>query len=242
MMLATSWDDGHPDDRRLAERLARHGIAATFFVPIGNSEGRPVMATADLRALAADGFEIAAHTLDHRRLPPLGEAEARRQIAEGRRRLEDLLGAPVVGFAYPGGHAGRHGRRLAAEAGFAYARTTRMFCLSPGRDPLMMATTAQLYPHRAGAVLRNWARRGGGLDRLRLAARWLAAGGLEAASTALLDEALARGGVLHLWGHSWEIEELGLWPVLDRLLAAAAARVPPERRVDLRALAASIPS
>ncbi|HEY0835728.1 MAG TPA: polysaccharide deacetylase family protein, partial [Azospirillum sp.] len=178
-ILATSWDDGHPADRRLADRLARHGIAATFFVPLANAEGRPVMSPADLRALAAEGFEVAAHTLDHRRLSSLPLAEARRQVVEGRSRLEDILGGPVIGFAYPGGRTGRHGRRLAAEAGFAYARTTRMFCLSPGDDPLMMATTAQIYPHRAGAVLRNWARRGGGLDRLRLAARWLAAGGLE---------------------------------------------------------------
>jgi peptidoglycan-N-acetylglucosamine deacetylase len=42
---------------------------------------------------------------------------------------------------------------------------------------------------------------------------------------------------LHLWGHSWEIEAHGLWPVLDRALAAAAAATPPERRLTNHALA-----
>jgi hypothetical protein len=33
-------------------------------------------------------------------------------------------------------------------------------------------------------------------------------------------DAVSRGsGVFHLWGHSWEIEEHGLWPLFERLAA-----------------------
>lgn len=230
LRLTTSWDDGHPLDRRLAECLARHDLRGTFYVPRGNVEGRPVMAPAEIRALAAAGFEIAAHTRDHRRLPGLPRAQARGQVEDGRRWLEDLLGAPVRGFAYPGGHPGRWGRTLAREAGFAYARTTRMLCLDPGADRFAMGTTAQLYPHRLPALLRNWLRhRGSGrlgvLADLQSRAGWLA--GL----AALFGRAAAQGGVLHLWGHSWEIDRLGLWPALDEILARAAALVPADGRV-----------
>lgn len=237
-LLITSWDDGHPADRRLADRLARLGIAATFFAPLHNVEGRAVMTAADLRALAADGFELAAHTLEHRRLTDLPETEARRQLVDGRRRLEDILGAEVCSFAYPGGRIGRRGRRLVAEAGFRYARSTRMFCLSPGNDALAMGTTAQFHPHRTAAALRNWMRQGGGAARMRLALRWLGAGDLEAAVTAMADAASAEGGTLHLWGHSWEIEEQGLWPVLDRVMAGLAARTPSANRLTVGALGA----
>lgn len=235
-LLVTSWDDGHPTDRRLAERLARLGVAATFFVPIRNSEGLPVMGPADLRALDADGFEVSAHTLDHRRLPGLAEAEARRQLVDGRRRLEDILGKAVSCFAYPGGRIGRQGRRLVAEAGFRYARGTGMFCLTPGDDPLAIATTAQFHPHGAGAVLRNWARQGGGAARLRHALRWLSAGSLEEAVGALAAAPTTRGGTLHLWGHSWEIDEAGLWPQFDRAMTALADGTPPEHRLTVGAL------
>ena len=51
LRFTTSWDDGHPLDLRLAELLATHGFSGTFYVPRGNREGRPVMTTAELRAL-----------------------------------------------------------------------------------------------------------------------------------------------------------------------------------------------
>jgi peptidoglycan/xylan/chitin deacetylase (PgdA/CDA1 family) len=238
-VLVTSWDDGHPADRRLAERLARHGIAATFFVPVHNCEGRPTMAAADWRALDAGGFEVAAHTVDHVRLPGLAPDEARRQLADGRRRLEDALGRVVAGFAYPGGRMGRHARRLAAEAGFTYARTTQMFCLDPGPDPLAMATTVQFHPHGAAPVLRNWLRHGGGLGRLRLVRHWLASDTLHGRIAAMVDAAMRNGGVLHLWGHGWEIEEQCSWPLLDEILSALAEGFPPDRRLTAGALAAT---
>ena len=224
LMVTTSWDDGHPDDLRIAERLSRHGLAGTFYVPAANSEGRPVMDAADLRTLAAGGFEVAAHTRDHRRLTGLDRAQAHRQIAEGKAILEDRLGSAVLGFAYPGGRWNAAIRALVADAGFRYARTTCMLCLDPGPDPHAMATTFQLHPHRMPALLRNWLRNGGGVGRLRIAKAWLDAGSLEAAADRVAGIAAARGGVLHLWGHSWEIERDGLWPALDRVLASLAAR------------------
>lgn len=229
LVVTTSWDDGHPSDLRLAETLNRHGIAGTFYVPIANSEGWPVMPEADLRALAAGGFEIAAHTLDHVRLTGLDPVEAHRQVVEGKARLEEQLGRPVAGFAYSGGRVGHRERTLVAEAGFRHARTTRMLCLRPGPDPLQMATTLQFYPHAAGGVMRNWARRGGGLARLRVGLAWLRAGSLECAVETILDDAAARGGVFHLWGHSWEIEREGLWPALDRVLALLGQRAAQHR-------------
>lgn len=242
-VLTTSWDDGHPLDMKLAEMLARHGVTGAFYVPARNRRDRPVMTPSDLRQLAAAGFEIGSHTLDHRRLSGLSRAEARRQMADGRAALEDMLGRPVAGFCFPGGRSGRWGRALARELGFSHARTTQMLSFDPGADPFAMATTAQIYPHRTPALWRNWLRHGGGIDRLAtLRALKLRNGDDPAAAlgdvlAALAARAAERGGVLHLWGHSWEIEACGLWATLDRALAAAAAAFPPERRLDNHTLA-----
>lgn len=234
LRLVTSWDDGHPADRRLATVLARHGIAGTFFVPAANSEGRPVMPPADLRALAAEGFEIAAHTRDHRRLAGLPRDEVRRQLADGRQRLEDILGRAVTGFAYPGGHPGPHGRQAAVAAGFTYARGIGMFRLDAGPDRFLLATTMQFHPHRWPALARNWLRHGGGLDRLGLAWHLGAARDLDQGVAALTEAGLARGGTFHLWGHGWEIDEADSWPQFDRICARLAAAVAPARRLTVQ--------
>lgn len=231
LRLTTSWDDGHPLDRRLAERLAHHGIRGTFYVPGSNISGRAVMDAGDIRALAAAGFEVAAHTYEHLRLPGLPLEEARRQVEDGRRWLEDILGSAVRGIAYPGGHPGRWGRQLARDAGFAYARTTRMLCLEPGPDPFDMGTTAQVFPHRLPALLRNWLRHGGGCRRLGVLSDLGSRAGLLAGMEAIFARARQQGGVIHLWGHSWEIERTNLWPALDEILARAADLVPADGRV-----------
>ena len=38
------------------------------------------------------------------------------------------------------------------------------------------------------------------------------------------EEAYASGGVIHIWGHSWEVEENGDWQRLSRLLTDLATR------------------
>ena len=47
----------------------------------------------------------------------------------------------------------------------------------------------------------------------------------------VLAYAVARGGVFHLWGHSWELEAYGLWGALDRFLRLAGDLVAREHRL-----------
>ncbi|MFN3076603.1 MAG: polysaccharide deacetylase family protein [Alphaproteobacteria bacterium] len=230
--LTTSWDDGHPLDLRLAERLARHGVAATFYLPIRNREGRPVLNTAEVRELAAAGFAIGSHTHDHVRLESLDEGAIIRQMVWGREVLEDRLGRAVTGFCPPGGRAVARVRRVAPGLGFTHVRTVEMFRLDPGTDPFACPTTLHFHPHGPLPLLRNWGRQGLGRERLRLCLGCLGRSSLEARLEWLLEEAIGRGGVLHVWGHSWEIEETGSWPLLDRFLARATERIPAARRLD----------
>jgi len=226
--FTTSWDDGHPLDLKAAELLAKHGCGGTFYVP---SAVAPSLSTRELRILA-QGFEIGAHTLDHRRLPELSEAEKRRQVVQGKRQLEDRLGAAVQGFAYPGGKHDAASRVIVREAGFAYARTVESFALSPRRDPFLMPTTLQIYPHRASAYLKNFLKRGNWQRRLPALRLALAAPDPMSLLARLLDLVLEHGGLFHVWGHSLDIETLGLWSALDEFLSLVAERVPRQNRID----------
>jgi hypothetical protein len=234
--IVTSWDDGHPSDLRLADLLMRHGLRGTFFVPGRNVEGRATMTAPDIARLAKLGFEIAAHTADHVRLDSLDEAQAARQIGDGKKFLEDAIGAQVRGFAYPGGWPGRHGRALAAKR-FDYARTTRMFRLDAGTDPFAVPTTMQFFPHGPAPLLRNLLRGGDLGTRLGPALRRIGTGDPVSATGALASLAASRDGVFHLWGHSWELDALDLWGALDQALGDLVQTWPEARRASVAEIA-----
>lgn len=230
MWFTTSWDDGHPLDLRLAELLARHGIAATFYCPLRNLEGLPVMDTAALRGLDA-GFEIGGHTRDHAYASRMSRQEWAAQVRDGKAALEDVLGHEVAGFCYPGGKHDAASRSAVVQAGFHYARTTENLRLCVGTDRWTLPTTLQLYEHSRLTLLgnfltgRQWGR------RAAVGAMMISGRSLRERLQALLDEAQRVDGVLHLWGHSWELEACGAWGLADDFFRIVAERVPAQRRV-----------
>ena len=87
-----------------------------------------MMGPAQIRALHRAGMEIGAHTVRHPILRSIPDADARCEIVESRKTLEDITGSPVTLFAYPNGQPGadydtRH-VRLVQEAGFTAAVST----------------------------------------------------------------------------------------------------------------------
>jgi hypothetical protein len=235
MRFTSSWDDGHPLDLRLAERLARHGIEATFYCPLRNAEGRPVMDPAALRELDA-AFEIGGHTQDHAYASHMPSHEWAAQVRTGKAALEDILGHEVAGFCYPGGKVEASSRSAVVQAGFRYARTTENLRLCIGSDAFLLPTTLQLYEHGRLTLLGNLLTKGNWSHRRRSAAIMISTGSVLERFAALLDEAQRVDGVLHLWGHSWELEDCGLWALADDLFRMVAERVPPQQRVRNAAL------
>ncbi len=224
MIFVSSWDDGHPLDRRLADLLAQRGMAATFYVPLHNREGRPVLDAADLRAVAAAGHEIGSHTADHRYLHDLDDAAALDQVRRGREGLEQALGRAVPGFCYPGGRHPASGPQLLRQAGVAYARSVENLRTDLRFDALDVPTTLQFYPHGSAVLLRNALRRPQRLARKAALIARRQTGGTGLAALPRLIESLAGSAtVFHLWGHSWEVERLGAWDALASALDAARA-------------------
>ncbi len=116
-------------------------------------EGRAVALATDLRAsLPADlmltsaqvgemnraGMTIGAHTVSHPILANLTLDDARTEIVESKRRLEELTGNEVTLFAYPNGRPGKDytGRdaELVKAAGFAAAVSTSPGAAGAGAD------------------------------------------------------------------------------------------------------------
>lgn len=97
-----------------------------------------MMRPAQIKRLCDEGMEIGGHTVNHPILAVLSEEEARAEIVNGKRRLEEITGTPVTLFAYPNGKPGRdYGPRevaLVSEAGFTAAVSTLGGVATHGSD------------------------------------------------------------------------------------------------------------
>jgi hypothetical protein len=102
---------------RLLEAFARAGVRATFFVVARDAAGQADV----LRALAAQGHEIASHTLSHPlAFARLSDARLRAELEGSRRVLEDASGSPVVGFRSPNFDLDERSLAAVAAAGYRY--------------------------------------------------------------------------------------------------------------------------
>jgi peptidoglycan/xylan/chitin deacetylase (PgdA/CDA1 family) len=219
--ITTSWDDGHPLDLRLADLLSKYDLPATFYVPIESERG--VLSKAQIRQLAAR-FEIGAHTIHHLPVTHLPPEDAWREIVDSRQAIRDITGAECRSFCFPWGKYQAQHLSMTREAGFTYARTVEMLSLDRPRSRagvLVMPTTVQSFSHSASAMFRNIAKRAAFTNALRWMLRSRRLDWVDLART-MLHVATQHGGVFHLWGHSWEIEEHQQWGRLEaifRLLA-----------------------
>jgi polysaccharide deacetylase family protein (PEP-CTERM system associated) len=77
--------------------LARNGARGTFFTLGEIAATHPSV----VRAIAAMGHEVACHGDRHECVYRMTPAEFRADIRRARQRLEDLIGAPVIGYRAP---------------------------------------------------------------------------------------------------------------------------------------------
>jgi peptidoglycan/xylan/chitin deacetylase (PgdA/CDA1 family) len=115
-------------EERLRDAVA--SLAAAAGVDSARLVERLCLGWTDLKALvhAEADLTVGAHTLSHPMLAKHEIDAARREIVESRARIETELGVTVRHFAYPVGDPGSAGPRefrLARDAGFATAVTTR---------------------------------------------------------------------------------------------------------------------
>ena len=226
MIITSSWDDGHVLDLKLADLLDKHGLRGTFYIARQYLDER--MTDTQLRNLS-QRHELGAHTLTHPTLTEIDDKQAREEIIGSKTWLEGVIGKPVPSFCYPKGMYTTSHRNMVQDAGYSMARTVNSYNFSTGDDPFQMPTTLHVYPFPLRPIkgLRGIRTRLQPIrkfmpHRSRLNVPLTALTNWTALATALLDEAQARDGIWHLWGHSWEIEKFDMWSQLDDILKIAS--------------------
>jgi peptidoglycan/xylan/chitin deacetylase (PgdA/CDA1 family) len=115
--VVLTFDDGFANLREhAAPVLSELGFRATIFVVSGRCGQTndwpnqapdiprlPLLSWSELAQMATAGFEMGAHSVTHRPLPEMTQAEAEREIVESKTTIEERLGRKVSAFAYPFG-------------------------------------------------------------------------------------------------------------------------------------------
>jgi len=145
--LVLTFDDAYEDFYTAAlPVLRRHGFCSTLFVPTGcvgmtawfnafmGGELHLMMSWQALCDALTERVEIAAHSHTHPHLDLMPEDVVRDEVNRSRGLLQDRLGVPVEGFAYPFGYWNRTARAAVADGGFRYAVAVADLRMSPGDD------------------------------------------------------------------------------------------------------------
>jgi len=168
-VVALTFDDGLLDNWTVVcPLLQKRGLTATFYVPtafigperqpasaesMAEYRGATMLSWADVRAMAAAGFEIGSHSHRHAYLRQLSPEAAREEAVLSKSLLEEHLGRRVRSFAYPKGHT------------TAFAPWTREVLVAAGYDS---ACTMMGGPLRPDSDLMALPRNGvAGFDSLR---------------------------------------------------------------------------
>lgn len=215
--VTTSWDDGGAFDLTLAERLREHGVSGTFYWSV-DCDRFPMPSPKEREEILALDMEVGSHTMTHPDLTATEGDSLVWELEESKTRLEAMTGREVSSFCYPFGYFDRRTSEAVARAGYSLGRTTVGFRKDLGADPFQMPVTFQVYPHGRRVHASHAVKERNGIGLGRWLSVYRAGKDLGALTSAALDEVRATGGFLHLWGHSWEIQEYGLWEALDQVL------------------------
>ncbi len=209
-VLTLSYDDGKLEDRRLVSILNKYGIKCTFNLNSSQQENTGTHIPPEEWPELYAGHEVAVHTSTHPTLARCPENEIVYEILSNRIELEQIMGYPVRGMAFPNGSCDDRCCRIAADLGMRYARIAA--------DKYAAVQSAETYAKDAeGPMLLGDET---GFDMPSDYMRWL--------PTCHHNHHLIDFGqkflnlnkpqylyMMYVWGHSFEFERNNNWSVIE---------------------------
>ena len=187
--VTTSWDDGVVYDRWVVAALNELGMKGTFNLCSGlfqhtdtlpTDESGEHIAASEVPTLY-QGHEVAVHTCTHPNLLRLDATQIALEVINDRQALEDLVGYPVRGMAYPGGAYNAQVIEILRSLGIVYCRTIGAECTSfPPAEPLAWASTMHILATHPTPLPERW-------EKCYQNKRFQ--------------------GVFYVWGHSYEFDK-----------------------------------
>ncbi|EMR74195.1 putative xylanase/chitin deacetylase [Thaumarchaeota archaeon SCGC AB-539-E09] len=213
VIITTSWDDGAYSDLELAYILKKYDIPSTFYLPIKNSE-RSCLGSEEIRKISSQ-FDVGGHSLNHVNLTQIPMDEAKREILECKNALSEITGKEIKMFCYPFGAYNEGVVESVRQAKYLGARTDKLS--KTGIDDVFrLGTTVialdvnRLHYVKETMLIKNFKMAQNLLKNVKTD-QWIDI------AIASLDYVVKNGGVWHLRGHSWEIDENNDWEKLENI-------------------------
>jgi len=210
-----SFDDGCLYDFKTINILQKYNLKATFFV--ANHHNNVPLDSSKIKELS-EYSEIGAHTRNHLDLRTLNYEEQFQEIDYNKKYLEDILGKKINVFCAPFGYYDANSIKIAKELEFTGFRTT--LDMNIKRNGFLIKTTLQLYPHNPKILLYHLIKNNlkmflGNpflISRLNFFELFLFF------YSYLRQKEEYTTDTLHLWGHSWEIENIKYWFTFEKII------------------------
>ncbi|MBQ3529752.1 MAG: polysaccharide deacetylase family protein [Oscillospiraceae bacterium] len=201
-----SYDDGVPQDKRLAEIFHKYGMKATF--NFNNEENRPFNYSKEeiKEYFLSKGHEIAVHGANHRANGNMRPIEGIKDVLDCRLQLEERCDSIIRGMAYPDtgitqmGSMGDYAqiKNYLQELDIAYART-----LAGDNDSFMLPQDFHAWmpsAHHNNAKIMEW------IDK------FLA---IDISEKAYHAKRVSR--LFYIWGHSYEFDNKDNWEHMEEI-------------------------
>lgn len=140
-----TFDDANEDNYVNAfPIMKKYGFTGVLYLPY-NYIGTPGYLTVDqVKQMAAAGWEIGSHSLSHPMLTNLDASHLRAEIVDSRKKLEKLLGVPILTFAYPFGNVGSASVDYVKFAGYIAAMGATGFTADQGKGNLFVLQRSEI--------------------------------------------------------------------------------------------------
>ena len=201
-----SYDDGIPQDRRLAEIFTNHSLKATFNFNCAKNRDFNFSNDEIVELFLSKGHEIAVHGAKHRANGNLRAIEGIRDVLDCRLELEERCNSIIRGMAYPDtgitlmGNFGNYAaiKNYLTELDIAYART-----LGGDNDSFLLPQDFHAWmpsAHHDNPEIMEY------IDRFLK---------LDISEKAYHGTRVPR--LLYIWGHSYEFDEKNNWDHIEKI-------------------------
>ena len=213
--LSFSWDDGSIYDLKLAELFNKYDLTSTFFIPTQNPDQKTLQKS-DIKLICEMGMDLGGHTQSHTYLNQIPLTKVEEEILSNKFYLEEIALNEIEIFCYPGGKFNDSIQNLVSKH-FLKARTAKTMCFTNDYSDFNINTTFHFFDRGKLSMIKNILQNNP--NQIKYIFKTFNFNYFESMNNILIDlHNSDKKYKIHIWGHSWEINEFNLWRELENLL------------------------